>query len=79
MAKSRKIEITSIIEEPRSLLTVDETARRLGIKPQTIYNGISRKSMVKFPIRCKRFGNKPLFDNRDIEHFIENLPYSDTV
>ena len=75
MAKSRKIEITSIIEEPRSLLTVEETARRLGLKPQTIYNGISRKSKVKFPIRCKRYGNKPLFDNRDIEHFIENLPY----
>ena len=79
MAKTREIIITDVIQEPRSLLTVEETANRLGLKPQTIYNGISRKSKVKFPIRCKRYGNKPLFDNRDVEAFIENLPYAGTV
>ena len=76
MPKTREIIITDVIQEPR---TVEETANRLGLKPQTIYNGISRKSKVKFPIRCKRYGNKPLFDNRDVEAFIENLPYADTV
>ena len=79
MAKSRKIEITRVIEEPLALLTVEVTAGRLGIKPQTIYNGISRKSKVKFPIPVKRYGNKPLFKNRDVEAFIESLPYEDTV
>lgn len=72
---TRKIEVTKVISEPRSLLTVEETARRLGLAPQTIYNGISRRSKDKFPIRVKRYGKKPLFDNRDVEAFIENLPY----
>jgi predicted DNA-binding transcriptional regulator AlpA len=74
---TRKIEMTKVIQEPRSLLTVEETARRLGLAPQTIYNGISRKAKDKFPIRVKRYGKKPLFDNRDLEAFIENLPYED--
>jgi predicted DNA-binding transcriptional regulator AlpA len=72
---NRKIEVTKVVNEPRSLLTVEETARRLGLAPQTIYNGISRGAKDRFPIRVKRYGKKPLFDNRDVEAFIENLPY----
>jgi predicted DNA-binding transcriptional regulator AlpA len=59
------------------LLTIKETARRLGIAEQTIYNGISRKSDRKFPINPKRWGRKVLFDSRDVEAFIRNLPYED--
>jgi predicted DNA-binding transcriptional regulator AlpA len=76
---TRKIEVTKVINEARRLLTVEETARRLGLAPQTIYNGISRGSKDKFPIRVKRYGKKPLFDNRDVEAFIENLPYEDSA
>ena len=74
---ARKIEITKTIHEPRSLLTVEETAKRLGLAPQTIYNGIARRAKDKFPIRVKRYGKKPLFDNRDVEAFINSLPYED--
>ena len=68
---------TKVIEEPRRLLTIQETAKRLGIAPQTIYNGISRKAKYKFPIPHKRFGSKPLFYNKDVEQFIESLPYEE--
>jgi excisionase family DNA binding protein len=64
-------------EEPRRLLTVEETARRLGLAKQTIYNGISRNSVQTLPIRPKRYGKKVLFDSRDVEKFIESLPYAD--
>lgn len=63
--------------EPRMLLSVEETARRLGIAKQTIYNGISRASDRAFPIKPKRWGKKVLFDSRDIEKFIQSLPYQD--
>jgi predicted DNA-binding transcriptional regulator AlpA len=62
-----------------SLLTVEETARRLGISPKTIYNRISRKAEKPFPIRFKRFMGKPLFYNRDVEAFIHGLEYQDAL
>ena len=65
--------------EPRKLLTVEQTAERLGIAAQTIYNGISRRTLKPFPIRAKRWGRKVLFDSTDIESFIESMPYEDTL
>lgn len=65
--------------EPRRLLTVEQTAERLGIAAQTIYNGISRRTLKPFPIKPKRWGRKVLFDSMDIEHFIESMPYEDTL
>ena len=78
MNRLRKVEPIKVIQEPRCLLTVEETARRLGLAPQTIYNGIARRSKCKFPIRVKRYGKKPLFDNRDVEAYIESLPYENS-
>ena len=75
MAENRKIEVIELVKEPVALLSVEATAARLGISPQTIYNGISRKAKNKFPVRFKRYGKKPLFLNTDIQAFIENLPY----
>jgi excisionase family DNA binding protein len=66
-----------LYQEPRKLLTVEETARRLGIAKQTIYNGIARNSTQVFPIKPKRWGKKVLFDSKDIEKFITGLPYTD--
>ena len=77
MAGNRKIEVIKLVEEPLALLSVEQTAARLGISPQTIYNGISRKAKNKFPVKFKRYGKKPLFTNRDIQVFIEDLPYED--
>jgi predicted DNA-binding transcriptional regulator AlpA len=77
MSENRKIEVIKLIEEPLALLSVEQTAARLGISPQTIYNGISRKAKTKFPVKFKRYGKKPLFTNKDIQAFIERLPYED--
>jgi len=77
MAENRKLEVIKLIEEPLALLSVEQTAARLGISVQTIYNQISRKSKNEFPIPFKRYGKKPLFTNRDIQIFIEDLPYED--
>ena len=63
--------------EPRMLLSVEETAKRLGIAAQTIYNGISMKSNRGFPLKPKRWGRKVLFDSMDVEKFIDSLPYSE--
>ena len=71
----RKKATIQIYQEPRRLLTVKETAFRLGISEKTIYNAISHKSDLDFPIKCKRQGKKPLFDSRDIEAYIEKMPY----
>jgi excisionase family DNA binding protein len=56
------------------LLPIKETARRLGVAERTIYNGLSRGT---FPIKAKRWGRKVLFDIRDVEDFINGLPYKD--
>lgn len=79
--KQRPIEQAKVkvYQEPRMLLSVEETARRLSISPQTIRNGISRRSKQPFPIPFKRFGKRPMFDSRDVEAFIDALPYSDSL
>ena len=61
----------------RRLLNIREVAGRLGIATQTVYNGISRKSLKPFPIRPKRWGRKVLFDSRDVDRFIDSMPYAD--
>jgi predicted DNA-binding transcriptional regulator AlpA len=68
-----------VYQEPRMLLSVEETARRLSIAPRTIYNMIGRRSKQKFPIPVKRFGKRPLFDSRDVEAFIDSLPADETL
>ncbi len=65
--------------EPRRLLTVEQTAERLGIAAQTIYNGISRRTLKPFPIKTKRWGRKVLFDSTDIESFIQSMPYENAL
>jgi excisionase family DNA binding protein len=62
--------------EPRNLLTVKQTAERLGIATQTIYNGIARRTLKPFPIKPKRWGRNVLFDSRDIDEYINSMPYA---
>ena len=66
-------------QEPRRLLTVEEAAKRFGIVAQTVYAGISRKTKKPFPIKPKRWGRKVLFDSRDVDAFIDSMPYADTL
>lgn len=57
----------------KRLLSVEETAKYLGISARTIYNQIGRKSKTRFPIPPKRIGRLIKFDIRDLERFIESL------
>jgi len=59
----------------KRLLSVKETATYLGLAPRTIYNGIAPGSKMPFPVRCKRYGRKPLFDIKDLDRFVNAMPY----
>jgi predicted DNA-binding transcriptional regulator AlpA len=74
----REVEIMANKME-RRLLNIKEVAARLGIAPQTVYNGISHKSSKPFPIRAKRWGRKVLFDSRDVDRFIDSMPYAEAL
>lgn len=52
------------------LLSVKETAERLGISPKTIYNRLSRNA---FPITPKRFLGRVCFLEADLDAFLEAL------
>jgi len=63
----------------RRLLNIREVADRLGIAQQTIYNGLSRRTQKPFPIPPKRWGRKVLFDSRDVDNYIDSMPYADPL
>jgi predicted DNA-binding transcriptional regulator AlpA len=65
-----------MVKGDRRLLNIREVAERLGIAQQTIYNGLSRRTQKPFPIRPKRWGRKVLFDSRDVDSFIDSMPYA---
>lgn len=60
-------------EVQKRLLSVEETAAFLGMKPRTIYNGVAPGSKKPFPVRCKRIGKLVKFDIRDLEAYVESL------
>jgi excisionase family DNA binding protein len=70
--KKAEIHKQQIYKEPRRLLSVEETAWRLGLSVQTIYNELHSHT---FPLKRKGGRRKPLFDSADIDSYIENLPY----
>lgn len=61
----------------KRLLSVKEAATYLGLAPRTIYNGIAPGTVRPFPVRCKRFGKKVLFDIKDLDRFADGLPYGE--
>ena len=65
-------EILAFLKErfgQRLLLNVTETGSILGVKPQTIYNGISRKTKRRFPIEPVRLGG-PKFRIHDLARYL---------
>ena len=70
MAEKESITIQEI---PRRLLTVEQTAAYLGIKPRTIYNGIGPKAKIRFPVQPKRMGKLVRFDIRDLDQYVSAL------
>lgn len=59
---------------PKRLLSIDEAAAYLGIRPQTLRNRLARKAKDPFPVKPKRIGRKPLFDLHDLDRYIDGLP-----
>ncbi len=55
------------------LLSVEETAKYLGISPRTIYNQTGRKAKIKFPVKPKKVGKLLKFDLRELDAYIESL------
>jgi hypothetical protein len=50
-------------------------AEYLSISPKTIRNGLGPKAPKPFPVRPKRFGKRVLFDIKDLEKYVDGLPY----
>jgi len=57
----------------KRLLSVEETAKYLGLAARTIYNQIHRKAKKPFPVKPKRIGRSVLFDLRELEKFVDSL------
>jgi excisionase family DNA binding protein len=55
----------------RTLLSVEELANILGIRPQTIYN---KMSQGLFPIKHKKIGRLVRFDRRELDRYLDSLP-----
>ena len=56
---------------PKRLLSVEEAAFYLGLSARTIYNQISPKSKVPFPVKALKIGKLRKFDIRDLDKFIQ--------
>jgi len=56
------------------LLDIEQTAQYLSIAPKTIRNGLYRGSPQPFPVRPKKLGKRILFDRKDLDEFIDNMP-----
>lgn len=60
-------------DPPGRLLTIQETAKFLGISRSTIYNRISQYSKNPFPVKPKRIGRRVMFDRNDLENYLNSL------
>ena len=55
------------------LLTINETAKYLGIAPKTLRNRLGPRAQNPFPVKPKRIGRRVLFDIRALDDFIDSL------
>ena len=72
---NRYEEILDFLKErfdQRLLLSVAETGAVLGLKTQTIYNGISKKTKRRFPIEPVRLGG-PKFRIHDLARYLTGI------
>jgi hypothetical protein len=60
--------------KPR-LLSVEQAAGYLSISPKTIRNRLGPKAPHPFPVKPKRIGRRVLFDVRDLDSYVDSLPY----
>jgi len=62
---------------PKRLFRVPEAAVYLGLAPRTIYNGIAPRSKQPFPVRFKKQGKVILFEKKDLDEYVDSIPYAD--
>jgi len=58
----------------KRLLSIEDTAKYLGIAPKTVRNRLGRKAENPFPVKPKRIGKRVLFDVKDLNTYIDKLP-----
>jgi len=56
------------------MLPVPEAARYLGIAIKTLRNRIGAKAPNPFPVKPKHIGGKVLFDKKDLDGYLDDLP-----
>jgi len=61
---------------PKRLLSVEEAGEYLGLSPRTIYNGLTKRAKKPFPVRHKKLGKLIKFEIRDLEAYLDELPYT---
>ena len=57
----------------RRLLTVEQTARYLGLNERTLYNRICSRAKDPFPVKPKRIGKSVRFDILELDRYIDRL------
>jgi predicted DNA-binding transcriptional regulator AlpA len=70
---SMKNEIRVRKEITPRMLSVDETAKYIGLAVKTIRNRIGPKATKPFPIKPKRIGSRVLFDIKDLDAYLDKL------
>lgn len=71
-----RIRISNMKELTRPrLLNIDQTGVYLGISPKTIRNRLGPKAPNPFPVKPKRIGRRVLFDVKDLDSYVDSLPY----
>jgi len=56
------------------MLSVDDTARYIGLAAKTIRNRIGPKAKIPFPVKPKHIGGRVLFDLKDLDVYLDRLP-----
>ena len=57
----------------KMLLAIGDTAKATGLSVKTIYNGTSKRTKKKFPIKPVRYGNKVQFRIHDVARYLAEL------
>jgi hypothetical protein len=58
---------------PRAM-TVDLTARYIGLAPKTLRNRLCRRAENPFPVKRRRQGGKVIFFKEDLDAYLDDLP-----
>ena len=57
----------------KALLTVEDTATYLGIKPKSIRNRLGPRAENPFPVKPVKVGGRVLFRRSDLDEYVSSL------